>query len=95
MLGQYSGLQGLMIAAVVVSAMTGQRAALNIAAWKPWQISLSSLATSGLDIQAIKTMYIGVGDPDTPQPDGSGLIFIDDIRVTQPAMAGVGDVTGP
>jgi hypothetical protein len=47
--------------------------------WTQWDISLSSFA--GLNMAAIKKMTIGIGDPDNPHADGSGLVYIDDIRV--------------
>jgi len=34
-----------------------------------------------LDVTAIRKMDIGIGSPDNPQPGGSGIIYIDDIRV--------------
>ncbi len=47
--------------------------------WTQWDIPLSSF--TGVNPAAIKKMIIGVGQPDNSQADGSGLVYIDDIRV--------------
>jgi len=69
--------------------------ALNIAEWMQWRVPLSDFVTSGLDLRTITRMYLGVGDRDDPQPDGSGLIYIDDIRVIRGDNSELADVTGP
>jgi hypothetical protein len=51
--------------------------------WQPWPVDLAELSADGVNLRAVKKMYIGVGDRDNPQPDGAGLLFIDDIRITQ------------
>lgn len=51
--------------------------------WKNWTIPLSQFA--GVDVSAVKKMFIGVGSRTDPQPDGAGLIYLDDIRITMPA----------
>mgnify|MGYP001129213339 CR=1 FL=1 len=53
--------------------------------WEQWRIALSDF--TNVNLGAIKTLYIGVGDRDNPVPDGSGIIFIDDIGVGHPAAA--------
>ncbi len=50
--------------------------------WAEWKIPLTEFA---VNLSRIKKLFIGVGDRDNPIPDGSGLIFVDDIRVTKPA----------
>jgi hypothetical protein len=55
--------------------------ALNFADWTQWRIPLSDFATAGVDVTAVKTMYIGMGNRDNPQPNGTGMIHIDDIHV--------------
>jgi hypothetical protein len=47
--------------------------------WTSWDIPLNDFV--GVDPGAIRKMTIGIGDPDSPQPDGTGLVYIDDIRV--------------
>lgn len=49
--------------------------------WTQWDIPAGSFV--GLNMAAIKKMTIGIGDRDNPQPDGTGLVYIDDIRVIQ------------
>ena len=46
-------------------------------AWQEWVVAFDDL--SGVDLAAVQTLYIGVGDRDNPTAGGSGLIFIDDI----------------
>jgi hypothetical protein len=50
--------------------------------WQKWHISLADLQAAGVDVAAVKKMIIGVGNPDNPKPGGEGLIYIDDIFVT-------------
>jgi hypothetical protein len=69
-------------------------AALNFTEWTQWRIPLRDFASLGVDVAAIKTMYIGVGNRDNPQPDGSGMIHIDDIHVL-PADAAPFTMFGP
>jgi len=40
---------------------------------------LSQLADQGLDLTQIQKMVIGIGDK---QPDGTGKLYIDDIRLS-------------
>jgi hypothetical protein len=56
-------------------------AAATIGAWTEWAIPLSSL--TGVNPAKVKKMYVGVGDRQNPVPDGTGRIYIDDIRVTK------------
>jgi hypothetical protein len=50
--------------------------------WTEWTIPLSDF--TGVSLTKIKRLYIGVGDPDNPVQDGTGLLYFDDIRVTKP-----------
>ncbi|MHC4521201.1 MAG: DUF1349 domain-containing protein, partial [Planctomycetota bacterium] len=45
--------------------------------WNEWLIPYSDLA--GVNLRRVAIMYIGVGDHDNPNADGTGLILIDDI----------------
>jgi hypothetical protein len=47
--------------------------------WTEWRIPLSSL--TGVNLAKVKKLTIGVGDRQSPQTDGAGKIYIDDIRV--------------
>jgi len=53
--------------------------------WDSWKIPLSDFA--GMNLAAVKKMYIGVGDRNKPAPGGAGIVFIDDIYLTRPAAA--------
>ncbi|MBN1506972.1 MAG: hypothetical protein JW955_09005 [Sedimentisphaerales bacterium] len=59
-------------------------AAVLATQWTEWRIPLTQFASAGVSMARVKRMYIGVGDRDAPKPDGSGRIYIDDIRVTKP-----------
>ena len=50
--------------------------------WTQWKIPLSQF--TGVNAGAIKKMFIGVGNRDNPAADGSGRLYIDDIRVIKP-----------
>ena len=57
--------------------------AVNVDQWTQWQIPLSQFSTAGVNVSAVKRMYIGVGDRNNPQPNGEGEIYIDDICLTR------------
>jgi len=54
--------------------------------WIEWKIPWSEFA--GVDPAAIRTMSIGLGNPDSPTAGGAGVIYIDDIRGTKPDAVG-------
>jgi hypothetical protein len=54
--------------------------------WFRWEIPLSEFSAAGVNVTAVKKMIIGVGDRDAPTPGGSGLLYIDDIRITRPVI---------
>jgi len=64
------------------SAMVTNPDLVNINDWTEWKIALSSLGD--VNLARVGKLYIGVGDRDNPTPDGAGMIFVDDIRVTMP-----------
>jgi hypothetical protein len=47
--------------------------------WLDWQIPFDAL--DGLNLADIKRIAVGLGNPDNPQPGGTGLVYIDEIRV--------------
>jgi hypothetical protein len=49
--------------------------------WQEWNIALTQFSSAGLNLKAIKKMYIGLGNRTTPKAGGTGTIFVDDIRV--------------
>jgi hypothetical protein len=55
---------------------------VRVGVWTQWDIPLSSL--TGVDLSRVKTLYVGVGDRNTPAAGGRGRLYIDDIRVTKP-----------
>jgi len=57
-------------------------AVTKAAEWVPWNIPLSEFA--GVNLAAVRKIYVGVGDRDNPTPGGTGIIFIDDIYLTRP-----------
>jgi len=57
---------------------------VNAGEWTEWNIALADF---GVDASRVRAMYLGAGDRDNPVPDGSGRVFIDDIRVIKPAPA--------
>jgi hypothetical protein len=63
-------------------AVVSDPALANTDAWTLWTIPLADFA--GVNLAKVKTLYIGVGDRDNPTADGSGRVYIDDIRVIKP-----------
>jgi hypothetical protein len=49
--------------------------------WQEWNIELSEFSTAGVNLAAVKKMYIGLGNRTSPKVGGTGTIYIDDIRV--------------
>ena len=47
--------------------------------WQEWAIPLSDFA--GVNLAAVRTIYVGVGDRNSPTASGTGLIYIDDIQI--------------
>jgi hypothetical protein len=56
-------------------------AASTLSAWTEWAIPLKDF--TGVNPAKVKKLYIGVGDRRNPVPDGTGRVYIDDIRVTE------------
>jgi hypothetical protein len=65
------------------SAVVSNATAVNSAGWLDVLIPLSDF--TGVNASKIKKMIIGVGTRTNPTADGSGELFIDDIRVIKPA----------
>jgi hypothetical protein len=60
--------------------------AANINTWTEWVIPLSTFADQGITLTNVDRIAIGLGTRgNTTIPSGSGKIFIDDIRLYQPA----------
>jgi len=58
-------------------------AAVTIDTWEQWPIPVADFA--GVDPTTIKMMAIGVGDPTSSLPKGSGVVYIDDIELHLPS----------
>ena len=56
--------------------------AVQAASWQTWMIPFHDL--QGLNLAAVKKMYIGVGDRANPTAGGSGVIYLDDIGFGHP-----------
>jgi concanavalin A-like lectin/glucanase superfamily protein/F5/8 type C domain-containing protein len=65
------------------TAVVANPYAAVLSSWQEWLIPLSDFA--GVNLNSVTTMYIGVGDRNTPTAGGSGLVFVDDIGIGQPA----------
>ncbi len=63
-------------------ATTTHDTAVTTDAWTEVKMPLSGFA--GVSMSKVKKVTIGVGDRANPVADGTGLIFVDDIRVTKP-----------
>ena len=62
--------------------------------WQTWTISFSTLTAAGVNVTAVETMYVGLGDRDNPSAGGAGIIYVDDIALGTPlAYRAKGDVT--
>jgi len=53
--------------------------------WVKWQIPLSDFADAGVKLNAVRRMYIGLGDRANPTAGSAGVLYIDDIFLTKPA----------
>ena len=58
--------------------------AVLTADWQVWTISFDELTGAGVNLAAVETLYIGLGDRDNPAAGGAGLIYIDDIGYGTP-----------
>jgi len=52
--------------------------------WQEWQIPLSAFSSAGVNLARVSTIYIGVGDRNSPSAGGTGTFYIDDILVGRP-----------
>jgi len=55
--------------------------AVQAAGWQEWNIELTQFSAAGVNLKAIKKMYIGLGNRSSPKLGGTGTIYVDDIRV--------------
>jgi hypothetical protein len=55
--------------------------------WVEWKIPLKAFSDAGVNLAAVRKMFIGVGDRAKPVKGGAGSLYIDDIYLTKPAPA--------
>ncbi len=60
-------------------------AAAQAAGWTEWRIPLSAFADKGVNLAAINTVSVGLGDKNNITAGGSGVLYVDDIRLYRPA----------
>jgi hypothetical protein len=56
-------------------------AAAQTAGWTEWRIPLSAFAEKGVALTAADSISIGLGDKNNVTAGGSGVVYIDDIRL--------------
>ena len=56
--------------------------AATLTTWQEWNIPLTDF--TGVDMNSVKKVYIGLGDKAAPVQGGSGAIYVDDIRACPP-----------
>jgi hypothetical protein len=49
--------------------------------WTQWKIPLADFTDAGVNVAAVKKLYLGVGNRSKPTPGGAGRIYVDDIQV--------------
>ncbi|MGE5293291.1 MAG: PA14 domain-containing protein [Solirubrobacterales bacterium] len=67
------------------TATVANATAATSANWTEVQIPLASFA--GVNMTKVETLIVGVGNRSNPAADGTGRVFIDDIRVVKSASA--------
>jgi hypothetical protein len=55
--------------------------ATQIDTWTEWSIDVQAFADQGVNLADVDTLSIGVGNRMNPQVGGSGILYIDDIRL--------------
>jgi len=53
--------------------------------WTQWNIALEEISNQGVVLTNVDSIAIGFGNRNNPQVGGSGMVFIDDIRLYRPA----------
>ena len=64
----------------------GDAAAVQTTAWTEWVIPLQAFADLGVNLNSISTVSIGLGDKDNVVAGGSGVLYVDDVRLYRPAV---------
>ena len=53
--------------------------------WQPWTIPLSEFTSAGVNMTAVKSLTLGVGNKAGPKAGGTGTVYIDDLGYGTPA----------
>jgi len=59
--------------------------AATIDDWTQWNINLEDISNQGVVLTNVDRLAIGFGNRNNPQLGGSGMVFIDDVRLYRPA----------
>jgi hypothetical protein len=59
-------------------------AAVQSSIWTQWDVDLQTFANQGVNLADVDTISLGFGNKSNPQAGGSGMVFIDDIRLYPP-----------
>ncbi|MHC4626128.1 MAG: LamG domain-containing protein [Planctomycetota bacterium] len=62
----------------------GDAAVLQTSDWTEWLIPLQAFADLGVNLNSITTISVGLGDKDNVVGGGSGVLYVDDIRLYRP-----------
>jgi hypothetical protein len=57
----------------------------QITTWTQWNIDLQAFADQGVNLANVNTIALGLGNKNNPVAGGSGVMYIDDIRLYRPA----------
>ncbi len=58
--------------------------AAQLDTWTEWNIDLQAFADQGVNLANVNTIAIGLGNRNSPQVGGSGVMYFDDIRLYLP-----------
>ncbi len=50
-------------------------------AWQEWNVDLTQLSAAGVNLKAVKKVYIGLGNRNSPKAGGEGSLYFDDIKL--------------
>ena len=53
--------------------------------WTQWNIDLQAFADQGVNLNNVNTITIGLGNKNNPVAGGSGMMYLDDIRLYAPS----------
>jgi len=62
-------------------AFDGDPAAIQTTEWTEWAIPLQAFADQGVNLNSITSISVGLGDKNNVVAGGSGILYIDDIRL--------------